>query len=117
MPFYLLCKFDPHINASNEMMGKDYAAACGSFPRFSPECPAAYKAMYAHVRAVFAREGVTEKHLIWSWNTFNVPEIDKHGRPGNRSWDEWYVGDENVSWVGINAFNDPATDPDHAGAL
>ena len=48
---------------------------------------------------------------MWSWNTFNVPAIDKHGRPGNHTWDEWFVGVSNVTWVGINAFNDPTVDP------
>ena len=97
----------------NEMMSKDFVQACGGFRRYDPECPAAYKAMYWHVQKVFAREGVTHKQVIWSWNTMNVL-LDAPARNesksrnlayGEEDWDEWYVGDENVSWVGINAFS------------
>lgn len=42
--------------------------------------------------------------VVWSWNTFNMPAITKGGKWGNKTWDEWYPGDDAVSWVGINAF-------------
>lgn len=105
----------------NEMMGKDFIQACGNYPRYDPECPAAYKAMYSHVRKVFAQEGVTHKHVVWSWQTYNVPVggsahnnktrqliDDDQLAMTEKDWDDWYVGDDQVSWVGINAFNGAA---------
>lgn len=80
----------------NEAMAKDYReAGVGNATD--------YLAMYSHVRAVFARENVT--NVVWSWNTFNRPKVAKGGQPGSKMWDEWYPGDESVDWVGINAFS------------
>jgi hypothetical protein len=63
-----------------------------------------YLRMFSHIQTVFAREGITAAHIVWSWNTFNMPAIAPNGKWGNQTWDEWYPGDDAVSWVGINAF-------------
>ena len=101
----------------NEMNSKSFANACPlNVSRYSTACSDSYKRMYAHVKDVFEREGVNSDasapRVVWSWQTFNEggePEDSK------RMWDQWYVGDDNVSWVGVNAFNElNAADPSGA---
>jgi hypothetical protein len=67
-------------------------------------CSHDYHDMFNHVQKIFKDQGVTSKNVVWSWNTFNMPAIDKHGKMGNATWDLWYPGDDKVSWVGVNAF-------------
>jgi hypothetical protein len=94
----------------NEMMGKSFAAACGNASRYSTTCSDDYKTMFSRVRRIFTKAGA-DKNVVWSWNTFNRPaiQVQKSGKRvwGNQSWEQWFPGEDSVSWVGINAFNDP----------
>ena len=91
----------------NEMPSKSYTRDCGA-----RDCSDDYKDMYMHIRDVFASQNVTSKHVIWSWNTFNMPNVTHGGKFGNETWEKWFVGEENVDWVGINAFTGDSTPPD-----
>jgi len=55
--------------------------------------PGPYLAAWAHIRAVFARQGVT--NVVWLWCVANA-----HGGPG-----QYYPGDAAVDWVGMDDYD------------
>ncbi len=55
--------------------------------------PGPYLAAWAHIRTVFARQGVT--NVVWLWCVANA-----HGGPG-----QYYPGDAAVDWVGMDDYD------------
>ena len=61
--------------------------------------PAAYIAAWRHIRTIFQQLGVKNAAFVWCPNV---------GDLGTGSWTDWYPGDDDVDWIGVDAYLDPA---------
>jgi hypothetical protein len=60
--------------------------------------PAEYKAMYRHVRSVFAAQGV--RNVVWTWVTSGYL-----GEGNDKRILSLYPGDSQVDWIGYDPYN------------
>jgi len=58
--------------------------------------PSAFKAAWAHIRAIFASVGAT--NVVWVWTP------TAYGFDVGRA-QQWYPGNNEVDWIGANGFN------------